>query len=92
LLSASQVSGKVYVSVRPEDILVSVKPIESSARNSFQGVISDIADLGAVMRITVDVEQVSFIAAITRRSFFDMELTMGMPIYLTFKTIDVHAF
>ncbi len=92
LLSASQVSGKVYVSVRPEDILVSVKPIESSARNSFQGIISDIADLGAVMRITVDVEQVSFIAAITRRSFFDMELTMGIPIYLTFKTIDVHAF
>jgi len=91
-LSASQVSGSVYVSVRPEDILVSVKPIESSARNSFQGIITDISDLGAVVRISVDVQGVPFIAAITRRSFFDMELCAGKKIYLTFKTIDVHAF
>lgn len=91
-LSASQISGQVYVSVRPEDILVSVKPIESSARNSFQGAITDISDLGAVVRISVDIQGVPFIAALTRRSFFDMDLEINKQVFLTFKAIDVHAF
>jgi molybdopterin-binding protein len=81
----------VYASVRPEDILISLMPIESSARNSFQGKIKDIADTGTIVRITVDAG-IPFIAAVTRRSFHDMGLKLGIDVYLTFKATDVHVF
>jgi molybdopterin-binding protein len=83
--------GRVYVSIRPEDILVSLKPIESSARNSFEGVIENIMDVGTVIRITVNVG-VPFIVTITRRSFDDMRLEIGSRVYLTFKATAVHVF
>jgi molybdate transport system ATP-binding protein/molybdate/tungstate transport system ATP-binding protein len=91
IASATNTPGNVYVSIRPEDILVSLKPIESSARNSFQGKIESIADEGTVTRITVNVG-IPFIVAITRRSFDDMGLKNGMTVYLTFKAAAVHVF
>jgi molybdopterin-binding protein len=89
--SATTRDGQVYASIRPEDILVSLKPIESSARNSFQGKIQDISDTGIIVRLTVDVG-VPFVAAITRRSCHDMGLRQGMMVFLTFKAADVHVF
>ena len=89
--SATIRDGQVYTSIRPEDVLLSIKPIESSARNSFQGEIQDISDTGTIVRITVDVG-VPFVAAITRRSFLDMGLKQGMEVFLTFKAVDVHVF
>lgn len=89
--SASAREGEVFTSVRPEDILVSLQPFESSARNCFRGKIVEISDTGTVVRITVDTG-VPMIAAITRRSFQDMELRLGLDVYLTFKAMDVHVF
>jgi molybdate transport system ATP-binding protein/molybdate/tungstate transport system ATP-binding protein len=89
--SATTRDGQVYASIRPEDILVSLKPVESSARNSFQGEIQDISDAGIIVRITVDVG-VPLVVAITRRSFLDMGLKQGMEVFLTFKATDVHVF
>ena len=89
--SATNRDGQVYTSIRPEDVLLSIKPIESSARNSFKGEIQDISDTGTIVRITVNVG-VPFVAAITRRSFLDMGLNQGMEVFLTFKTVDVHVF
>jgi len=89
--SATTRDGQVYASIRPEDILISLGPIESSARNSFQGEIQDISDAGTIVRITVDVG-VPLVAAITRRSLLDMGLKQGMEVFLTFKAVDVHVF
>jgi molybdopterin-binding protein len=91
LASAVVRDGQVYASIRPEDILVSLTPIESSARNSFRGKITDISDTGTIAKITVDAG-IPFIAAITRRSFQDMGLGLGAEVYLTFKATDVHVF
>jgi ABC-type Fe3+/spermidine/putrescine transport system ATPase subunit len=74
--SAMTREGEVSASIRPEDIFVSLKPLESSARNSFQGEIKDISDAGIIVRITVDVG-VPLVAAITRRSFLDMGSKRG---------------
>ena len=89
--SATDRDGQIYASIRPEDILVSLMPVESSARNSFQGEIQDISDTGMIVRITVDAG-IPFVAAITRRSFLDMGLKQGMNVFLTFKATDVHVF
>ena len=89
VVSTTCKSGDWIVSVRPEDILVSKKSIESSARNSFNGKITDIVVKGAIIEIVVDCG-IPFSAIITRRSFDDMELKKGMSAYLTFKASDVH--
>jgi molybdopterin-binding protein len=91
LASAITREGQVYASIRPEDIVVSLGPLESSARNSFRGKIQDISDAGTIVRITVDIG-VPLVAAITRRSFLDIGLKQSMEIFLTFKTTDVHIF
>jgi molybdopterin-binding protein len=91
VISADSREGQVYLSIRPEDILVSLSPLESSARNSFQGRVEDISDAGVIVRITVDVG-VPLVAAITRNSFLDMGLRKAMNVFLTFKAIDVHIF
>jgi molybdopterin-binding protein len=91
LASAITRNGQVYASIRPEDIVVSLGLLESSARNSFRGKIQDISDAGTIVRITVDIG-VPLVAAITRRSFLDMGLKQGMEIFLTFKAADVHIF
>jgi molybdate transport system ATP-binding protein len=89
--SATTRDGQVYASIRPEDILVSLNPIESSARNSFRGKITDISDTAIIVRLTVDVG-IPLVAAITRRSFHEMEIKQEMMVYLTFKAADVHVF
>jgi len=91
IASAAEKEGKVYASVRPEDILLSHRPIESSARNSFNGSIKNILDTGVVVRITIDAG-LPIVAAITRRSMLDMNLKIGMDVFLTFKAMDVHVF
>ena len=91
IASAVKREGLVHVSIRPEDILVSITPVQSSARNSFRGIIQTITDTGVVVRITVDTG-IPFIAAITRRSCLDMGLREGMEVFLTFKAMDVHIF
>jgi len=91
LASATAREGEVYASIRPEDILVSLTPIDSSARNSFRGRIKEISDTGTIVKITVEVG-IPLIAAITRRSFQDMGLGPGTDVYLTFKAADVHVF
>ncbi|MBN2026082.1 MAG: ATP-binding cassette domain-containing protein [Actinobacteria bacterium] len=89
--SAVAAEGNVYTTVRPESILVSLHPMESSARNNFKGRIENICDEGGIVKIEVDVG-IPFISTITRRSYTDMELYPGKEVYITFKATDVHLF
>ncbi|MFO8101393.1 MAG: ABC transporter ATP-binding protein [Dehalococcoidia bacterium] len=83
--------GRCHLSLRPEDILVSTEPFQSSARNSFRGIITDILDRGSMLYLTVDVPPV-LICLITRRSFEEMNLREGGEVYATFKASAVHVF
>ena len=77
-------SGKIAVHVRPEDILVSTKPLQSSARNVFKGRITAITDIGYIVRLTVDAGK-KFNIQITKKSLTEMNLNVGSEVYLTFK-------
>ncbi len=95
-------SGNLSISIRPEDILVSKQKIDSSARNSCKGKIKEIIDRGAIIKIVVFAEScgspqsgdvgISFVVALTKQSFDDMNLTIDMPVYITFKASAVHLF
>jgi molybdate/tungstate transport system ATP-binding protein len=68
-----------------------MKPLESSARNSFRGNIEKVVDCGTTVRIGVDTG-IPFIVSMTRRSYQDLNLTKGKEVYLTFKATEVHIF
>jgi molybdopterin-binding protein len=82
---------EVFASVRSEDILLSKAPLESSARNSFEGRVKDIADGGTMVKVWVDAG-IPFMAMLTRRGCEEMNLAMGDHVYLTFKATAVHVF
>ena len=83
--------GEAYAAIRPEDILLSKEPLEASAQNSFSGTITEIVDNGMVVSVTVDAG-LSFMAALTRRGFYELGLKEGDCAVLTFKATAVHLF
>jgi len=55
IAAVTRLTGRVHGSIRPEDIVLSRKPLPSSARNSFRGRITHITDKGAIVYVTADV-------------------------------------
>jgi len=87
---SERTGGRAAAVIRPEDILVSERPIASSARNSFRGPVLSVADLGAVMALRVDCGGILFTVFVTRISCAQMDLAPGMEVSLTFKATSVH--
>lgn len=80
-----------HISIRPEDIIVSHRPLSTSARNSFAGKISQVFDEGDSIGLVVDVGE-KLRVKITQRSFQEMTLNLGSPVYVTFKSSSVDTF
>jgi tungstate transport system ATP-binding protein len=87
--TALKKSGPVTVFVSPKDIIVSKRPLSSSARNVFNGRIVDISDLGSIVKLRIAAGN-EFVVQITKRSFTEMRLNLGTRVFLTFKASSVH--
>jgi molybdopterin-binding protein len=82
------VEGRVSIHVRPQDIILSNDWIETSARNQFRGSIVGVEEKNGVVMVSIDVGAV-FRAQITRRSFDEMELSLGKEVNISFKASSV---
>jgi molybdopterin-binding protein len=82
--------GPGYAVIRAEEILLAREPHPSSARNQFEGVISEVATLGALTRVTVDVAGIPLIAALTTRSAQELAFVPGARVWASFKAMAVH--
>jgi molybdopterin-binding protein len=91
VMAITQSSGEVRLSLRPEDILISREPLQSTARNCFPGAVSEIADRGSVIYVTVTLPP-DFTCIITRQAFDELELRKGVRVWLTFKASAIHVF
>jgi molybdopterin-binding protein len=83
--------GEVFVSVRPEDIMVSRARPEISAQNVFRGTVSESVDAGMVMRVVVDAG-LPFVVTLTRQAYQDLDIRKGDSVHLIFKAASVHVF
>lgn len=81
---------QVSVFVNPEDIIISRNQFVSSARNIFKGKITEIVDLGSLVKLKVFVGR-SFVVQITKRSFSEMSLGLDTEVFLTFKASSVQV-
>jgi len=91
VFTTSSLKGKVTVAVRPEDIIISPKRVKTSARNMFKGRVISMKDLGAVVRVDVNVGR-NFKVKVTQQALDDLEITIGSEVYLMFKAAAVHVF
>lgn len=83
------VGQKVWVCLRPEDIVLSLKPEGSSARNRFKGRITALFPYGPFMKVEVDCGP-KLRVLITGVSAEEMGLEVGKDVYCTFKATAVH--
>jgi len=87
----SEEEGNVYISVRPEEILVSTAPLVSPVRNTFSGTIREVRHCGAMNRLIVDIG-VECVVAITRQGFEEKNLSISDSVFIAFKATSVHVF
>jgi molybdate/tungstate transport system ATP-binding protein len=84
-------AGPCNAIVRAEEILVARRtPAPSSARNQFEGRVTEIASVGPLWRVTIDVNGTSLVAALTTYSADELALKIGDVAYFTFKATAVH--
>jgi molybdopterin-binding protein len=84
----TQKQGETQVFVSPEDIILSESRLASSARNVFKGKIVEVSDIGALVRLKVDVGK-PFTVQITKRSFNEMRLNLNAEVFIAFKASSV---
>jgi molybdopterin-binding protein len=83
-------AGTGYAVIRAEDVVLSLQIHSSSARNVFEGVVSEIVTTGALSRVTLEVRDVPIVAALTTRSVQELGLAVGMRAFASFKALAVH--
>ena len=83
-------SGLGYAVIRAGEVLLSLEPQHSSARNNFRGTITEVATTGALAHVTVDVSGISIVAALTTRSADELSLVPGAEVWVSFKAMAVH--
>jgi molybdopterin-binding protein len=86
----SQRQGETSIFINPQDIILSEKPIESSARNVFKGIITEVTDTGSLVKLRVDAGK-PFTVQITKRSFTEMGLNLGHEVFIVFKASSVQV-
>jgi molybdopterin-binding protein len=82
--------GAGYAVIRAEEVVLSLTPQTTSARNLFRGTVIEVSTLGAFARVTLDVQGTPLVAAVTTRSVQEMGLKEGVEAYATFKAMAVH--
>jgi molybdopterin-binding protein len=82
-------AGEGYVCIRSEDITVSNQPSRTSARNSFEGEITDMAPARGGVEVIVDIG-VEVAALITCESVKMLELQRGKKVRVSFKASAVN--
>jgi tungstate transport system ATP-binding protein len=84
-------SGPVTLAIPPEEVVLSDAPLHSSARNVLHGRIVRVAEQGSAVRVTVDAG-IELVALVTRRSYEELALAVGAPVYAAFKSVAVRVF
>jgi molybdopterin-binding protein len=82
--------GPCYAVVRSEEVVLSLEPQTTSARNLFRGRVTEVGTLGAFARVSLDIQGTPLVAAVTTRSVAEMGLREGSEVYATFKAMGVH--
>jgi molybdate/tungstate transport system ATP-binding protein len=85
-------SDRGFIAIRPEDIVLSTKPLASSMRNCFQARIIDVVDRGFFYEVSLDSQGTVLKSLITKGALVELEIEAGRNVYASFKATAVHSF
>ncbi len=81
----------VYLAIRSDDIFLSRQPIESSARNTLQGTVTNVMKRSAMAEVVLDAGIVLTVD-VTRKSCEEMGVGVGDTLFATFKVSSLRVF
>ncbi len=87
-----EAEGRIRVGLRPEDIILSLNPVRTSARNVFRAEVEAVEELGPLVRVQLKSGGVELRAFITRSSMLEMGIRKGKELYVGFKASALHVF
>jgi molybdate/tungstate transport system ATP-binding protein len=86
-----QSAGFAYVAIRSDDIIISRRSLQSSARNSFYGRVEHIFNRSTLVEVVLNIGVV-LIIEITRKSFEELKIKLGDQLWATFKVSAIKIF
>jgi molybdate transport system ATP-binding protein len=83
------IGAALNVRVRARDVMIGIRPPEGlSALNVFAGVVAEVGPLrGPVIEVRIDCNGQALLARLTRRSFENLSLAPGLPVYAVIKSV-----
>ena len=85
------IPGSGHAVIRADDISLSRNAAASSSvRNQFRGRVVELAPAGAITRVTLEVNGLPLVAAVTTRSAQELQLAPGVDVFAAFKATAVH--
>lgn len=92
IVVVTDAEGPATIAIPADEILVSLAPLASSARNAFTGTVVKISDAGrGGVTLTVDTG-VDLAVRITRQSLSELGIALGTVVVLSFKAVAVRVF
>jgi tungstate transport system ATP-binding protein len=91
IYSSERATGDVSVTIRPEDITVSWRRMDSSALNQLEGKVLAVRDAGSVQQLEVRCGGETLTVHMTGKSLNDMGITTGSRVWIEFKASAVHV-
>ncbi|MDD3307404.1 MAG: helix-turn-helix domain-containing protein [Acetobacterium sp.] len=87
----TDLTGEVKLSIRPEDIILSLEPFTSSARNIFKGTVIDLIENANGVKIILDIG-IPLMSMITKKSMESLKICKGCDLYAIFKTMSINVY
>ncbi|MBU1617827.1 MAG: ABC transporter ATP-binding protein [Candidatus Margulisbacteria bacterium] len=88
--AAAEQKSDAWVVVHPEDILLSLEPTKTSARNCLRGIVLSVEPAGLIYRTRIKAGE-TFVSNITRASAEEIGIAPGKELFLTFKATAVQV-
>jgi len=85
-------TGKHYIAIRPEDIMIRNKKFSENGMNIFQGRIAAIADHGPYCEVSAIIGKTALSAFLSKGDLISMDLTQKKDVHIAFPPSAVHTF
>ena len=91
LVGVGDARDVAHAVIRGEDVLLAREHAgPTSARNTLDGVVSEVVTSGALARVTVDIGELPLVATVTAASVSELGLLPGSRVVATIKATAVH--
>jgi molybdate/tungstate transport system ATP-binding protein len=81
----------IYIAIPSDDIILSKDRFQSSARNAFPGNVQNVLKKSSLIEVNLDIG-IPLAVDITRKSYEEMNIKEGDPLWVTFKVSALKVF